>query len=547
MLGFNQEVFDRDRVGMRIEDLLTRTKGNIAFGTEMLDMEGSTLEWAIQGYFGRFNYDFAGKYLLEINARYDASSRFPEGNRWGLFPSVGAGWIVDKENFWDSSLESVVSSFKLRGSYGKLGNQNVGVNTFRQLIGMGRTSWLFNGEQANYARVPSPLPANIGWEKITSTNVGVDLGFLQDRITTSLDVYERHTRDMYLPGRPLPAVFGASEPRRNYAAMRNRGFEVTAGYNDQFNVLGSDLSLSIQANVSNNKAVITKFDNPNGLLSTFWEGQEVGEIWGYRIDGQFQSDEEAAAFQNQFGRENLVRVYRGILDYGSNSDWNYLKGGDLKYVDVDGDGEINNGNNTLADHGDLVPIGNAMPQFPFGFNINANWKNFDLSLIGQGVAKQDWYPSGPLYWGTFHRPYVSFLRKDLLNKVWDPAHPNDPERIFPQRQRAYNALSSGRMSYNLNDHFLTNIGYLRIKNLTVGYTLPTSLTEKVNVKRLRVFLSGENIFTWSFGGLTDYLDPEEVGAHVSFSNPNGVSARPARNTQLYPMGKTYSAGVEINL
>ena len=544
MLGFNREVFDRDRVGMRIEDLLTRNKANIAFGTQMLDMEGSTLEWALQGYFGRFNYDYEGKYLLEVNARYDGSSRFPEENRWGLFPSVAAGWIVNKEDFWNSN---TISSLKLKASYGKLGNQNVGVNTFRQLIGMGRTSWLFNGQQENYARVPAPLPANIGWEKITSTNVGVNMGFFEDRLTTSVEVYERNTRDMYLPGQPLPAVFGASEPRRNYAAMRNRGFEVTAGYNNQFNVLGSELSLSIQANVSNNRGEITKFDNPNGLLSTFWEGQEIGEIWGYRIDGQFQSDEEAAAFQNEYGRDNLFRVYRGILDYGSNSDWNYLKGGDLRYVDVDGDGEISNGNNTLEDHGDLVPIGNAMPQFPFGFNINTSWKNFDLTLIGQGVAKQDWYPNGPLYWGTFHRPYVSFLRKDLVDQVWDPEHANDPNRIFPQRQRAYNALSNGRMSYNLNDHFLTNIGYLRIKNLTVGYTLPSSITEKAKIKRFRVFLSGENILTWSFGGLTKYLDPEEVGAHVSYSNPNGVSARSATDTQLYPMGKTYSVGVEINL
>ncbi len=121
------------------------------------------------------------------------------------------------------------------------------------------------------------------------------MGFLDDKLTASLDVYERHTRDMYLPGQPLPAVFGASEPRRNYAAMRNRGFEVTAGYKDQFKVLGSELALSFQANVSNNTGVITKFDNPNGLLSTFWEGQEIGEIWGYHIDGQFQSDGEAAS------------------------------------------------------------------------------------------------------------------------------------------------------------------------------------------------------------------------------------------------------------
>jgi TonB-linked SusC/RagA family outer membrane protein len=547
MLGYNQEVFDRDRVGLRIEDLLTRGKGNINFGTEMLDMSGSTLEWAIQGYFGRFNYDYDGKYLLEINTRYDASSRFPEGNRWGLFPSVGVGWQVDNEKFWTSSLDNAISSLKLRASYGKLGNQNVGVNTFRQLMGMGRTSWLVDGSEVNYARAPQPLPANIGWEKITSTNIGVDMAFLEDKLTTSLDLYERNTSDMYLPGQPLPAVFGASEPRRNYASMRNRGFELTVGYNDQFDVMGTELSFNIQANVSNNKGVITKFDNPNGLLSTFWEGQKLGEIWGYRIDGQFQSDEEAAAFQNQYGRENLVEVYRGILDYGSNSDWNYLRGGDLKYVDVDGDGEINNGNNTLEDPGDLERIGNAMPQFPFGFNINAGWKNIDLSVVGQGVAKQHWYPSGPLYWATFHRPYVSFIRKDMLDKVWDPEHPNDPDRIYPQRQRAYNALNAGRMSGNINDHYLKNIGYLRIKNLTVGYTLPTSLIQKVNLKKLRIFASGENLFTWTFGGLTDYLDPEEVGAHVSYSNPNNVSAKPDANRQLYPMGKTYSVGVEISL
>ncbi|MCW9707683.1 SusC/RagA family TonB-linked outer membrane protein [Fodinibius salsisoli] len=547
MLGYNQEVFDRDRVGARIEDLLTRDKANISFGTEMLDMSGSTLDWALQGYFGRFNYNYDGKYLLEVNTRYDGSSRFPKDNRWGLFPSVGIGWQVDNEKFWTSAVDNVISSLKLRASYGKLGNQSVGVNTFRELIGMGRKSWLVDGQEVNYARAPEPLPANIAWEKITSTNIGVDMGFLEDKLSASVDLYERNTSDMYLPGRPLPAVFGASEPRRNYASMRNRGFELTVGYNDQFDVMGSELSFNIQANVSNNKAVITKFDNPNGLLSTFWEGQEVGEIWGYRIDGQFQSNEAAAAFENKFGRDNLVEVYRGILDYGSNSDWNYLKGGDLKYVDVNGDGMINNGANTLEDRGDLVPIGNAMPQFPFGFNINADWKYFDLSVIGQGVAKQHWYPSGPLYWATFHRPYVSFIRKDLLDKVWDPKHPNDPNRIYPQRQRAYNALSSGRMSANLNDHYLTNIGYLRIKNLTLGYTLPLSLTQKINVKRLRIFFSGENLFTWTFGGLTDYLDPEAVGAHVSYSNPNGVSAKPATNTQLYPMGKTYSAGVQISL
>lgn len=546
-MGFNQEKFDRGRVGMRIEELLTREKNNIAFGTEMLDMSGSSLKWALQGVFGRFSYDYDSRYFLEVNTRYDGSSRFPKGDRWGLFPSVGVGWQVSDESFWTSSVEDVMSSLKLRASYGKLGNQNVDPNTFRQLMELGKKSWLVNGQEVNYARAPEPLPASIGWETITSTNLGVDMKFLEDRVTASLDLYERNTRDMYLPGQPLPAVFGATEPRRSYAAIRNRGFELTLGYNDRFEVMGDNLSLNLEANVSNNEGIVTKFDNPDGLLSTLYEGQEIGEIWGYRIDGQFQSDEEAAAFQEKFGRENIVEVYRGILGYGSNDDWNYLRAGDLRYVDVNGDGEINDGNNTLEDPGDLERIGNAMPQFPFGFNISANWNNIDISVFGQGVAKQDWYPSGPLYWGTFHRPYVSFLRKDLLDKVWDPEHPDDPDRIYPQRQRAYNALSSGRMSANVNDHFLTNIGYLRVKNVTLGYTLPSSLTERVNLKSLRVFFSGENLFTWRFGDLTEYLDPEEVGSHVSYSNPTGVRAKPPRDTQLYPMNKSYTVGVELNL
>jgi TonB-linked SusC/RagA family outer membrane protein len=553
MLGFNQEQLSRNRIGARIENLLTNEKSSLSLGTDMLDMTGSTLDWALRGYFGRFDYNYKEKYLLEVNARYDGSSRFPAGTRWGFFPSVGAGWQISNEKFWSSSLKNIVSSLKLRGSYGWLGNQTVPVNTFRQLLGLGRTTWLASGDKPLVrARIPAPLPAHISWEKVNSADIGLDIGFLQDKVTATFDVYQRTTSDMYLPGKPLPAVFGASEPRRNYAAMRNRGFELSIGYKDQFNIFGSALSFNIKANVSNNKAVITKFDNPQGLLSTFRDGEEIGEIWGYHIQGQFKTDKQAAEFQKKYSGDgelvtNLNHVYRGIITIDNNNSWNHLKAGDPIFADLNGDGRIDNGNNTVKDHGDLKRIGNSMPRFPFGFSVSANWKNVDVSILGQGIAKQDWFPSGPLYWATFHRPYVSFIRKDILNKVFDPDHPNDPNRIFPQRQRAYASLSSGRPLYVYNDKYLLNVGYLRLKNVTIGYTLPETLTSKIHIRKLRIFISGQNLATMSFGGLTKYIDPEVVGSHQNLSNPSGVSGRSPENTELYPMNKTYSVGIDLKL
>lgn len=547
MMGFNQEQFDHDRIGARTEGLITKDKANFNLATGMLSIDGTTTRWAIQGYFARFNYNYKEKYFLESNIRYDGSSRFPENNRWGLFPSIGVAWRVDKEVFWPSSVGNVISSLKLRAAYGRLGNQSVGVNTFRKLVRTGKTNWMdANFNELTYARVPEPLPAQIGWEEITSTNIGVDIGLFEEKLQVTFNLYQRVTSNMYLPGKPLPAVFGASEPRRSYASLRNRGFELSIKYQDQFNVMGSKLFLSLGANVYNNKAVITKFDNPNGLMSTYWEGQILGTIWGYHIAGQFQSDKEAATYQHKFGVDNLIEVYRSALGATSNAEWSRLRAGDIIYVDTNGDGEIDNGNNTLEDHGDLVRIGNSMPKFPFGFNINAKWKQFDISIIGQGVVHQDFYPAGPLYWGTYHRPYVAFLRKDLYAKAWDPNASDNSGNIFPQRQRAYMALNDGRSLYELNDYYLLNIGYLRINNITFGYTLPPKLTQRVNIKNLRIYVSAENVFTFRFGNLTEYLDPEVLSAaSIDYANPDDINPNGLDNDQLYPMPKTYSFGIQI--
>lgn len=543
LLGFNQEEYDQDFIGVKGDDLLLEDLSNLSLSTVMNAMTGSATNWAVRGFFGRFNYDYDGKYLMEVNARYDGSSRFPADSRWGFFPSLSLGWQVDRENFWQE-IKPYVSSLKLRGSYGALGNQTVSVNTFKELMAVRRISWLNNGVPVTGAQMPAPLPSVVTWERTKSLNLGADIGLINNRLFINADWYRKNVEGMYLPGEPLPGVFGANEPRENYAALRNDGWEVAVSYRDKFELGGAPLQFNVTANVSNFKATITKYNNPKGLLSSYYEGQRLGEIWGYRINGQFQSDEEAFAYQNSFDNPstNLGQVYDDVLNIMQNSEWNHLRGGDIKYLDLNGDGKINKGDNTLANHGDLERIGNAMPQYLFGLNLNARWKGFDVSTALSGVGRQDWYPTGELYWGTYQRPYLSFIRKDLIDNAWTP---DNKDNMYPQIYRGYSSLQARRSLYEVNDYYLTNLGFLRVKNLTLGYTLPQEWTRKAKVDRLRVFFSGENMFTWSFGKLTKYIDPEQAGAGVSYSDPEKATAR--GDQRVYPMGKTYSFGVMLGL
>ncbi|WP_242696455.1 TonB-dependent receptor [Longitalea luteola] len=544
LLGFNQEEFNSDQVTAEQGGLLDNDLANLRLGTELLRATGEAGTWGVQGYFGRFNYDFKNKYLLEVNGRYDGSSKFPEQSRWGFFPSVSAGWYVSRENFFEP-LKNTVSSLKLRVSYGKLGNQNIPNNTFLQLMETRQTSWLMNNGRMNYALAPLPLPKVVSWENTRTIDFGADLGFLNDRLMASFDWYEKHVEDMYLPGQPLPSTFGAAEPKENIGSLRNRGFELSVTYTDRFQVMGSPLRFRATASVYNFVGVITKYPNPNGLMNTYWEGQRLGSIYGYRIDGQFQSDKEAKDYQSSFVNPSasLGQVYNYEINIVQNTEWKGLRAGDIKYLDLNGDGAINKGKNTLEDHGDLDRIGNAMPVCPFGFNISADWKNFDLSIAGTGVAKQDWYPSGDLYWGTYERPYLSFIRKDLVNNAWTPERPG----MYPQIQRAYAALNTSglRSLGETNSYYLTNVGFLRVKNLTIGYTLPEHLTKRAQLQRLRVYVSGENILTWRFGNLTRYLDPEMAGAGVSYTDPKDAATR--GRAEDYPIGKIFSAGINLTL
>jgi len=548
LLGYNQEDYNADNITAQQGDLLVANLSSLNLGTNILQATGSGSIWSVRGYFGRFNYDYKNKYLLEVDGRYDGSSRFPTTSRYGFFPSVSGGWYISRENFF-KPLQKTISSLKLRASYGQLGNQNIDLYTFSQILSTGRTTWLTDDNKLNYVSVPVPLPGVVSWENSKTIDFGADLGFFDDKLTASFDVYQKDITGMYVPGQPLPAVFGAKEPNENIAGLRDRGFELTVAYNTSFNVKGSPLHLKTSFNLYNFTGIITKYPNPSGLMSAYYEGQKLGEIYGYHIDGQFQSDAEAAAYQAKFKNPSttLGQVYNYELSIVQNTQWKGLHAGDIKYVDVNGDGSIDKGNNTLANHGDLVDIGNVMPKLPFGFTIGADWKNFDFMMAGTGVMHQDWYPTGDIYWGSYERPYISFIRKDLISNAWTP---DQPDNTYPQINRGYASLGAKRSLGEVNDYYLTNVGYLRVKNLTLGYTLPAKLTQKVNIQRLRVYFSGENLFTWSFGHLTKYIDPEMAGSGINYSSPQNVatgSASIARAGEAYPLGKVYSLGLSVTL
>ena len=539
MIGFNREYTYYESVDTRKKNNISDELNALDLGTTDPEAYGTAWEWAIQGYFFRVNYDYDNRYLLEVNGRYDGSSRFPEGYRWGFFPSVSAGWSVANENFF-VGLNDYVNDLKLRASYGSLGNQQVDyyayVPTLEKITADGRGGngeYAIDGSKLEYVNPPGLNPLDITWEKVNTINLGLDLSVLKNRLTTNLDFFQRNTIGMLTQGKTLPAVLGTSSPEENAADLQTRGFEVSLTYQESFNVGGKPLNLVLNGTLSNQLTKITRFDNPNNFLGDYYEGQTIGEIWGYHIEGLFQSDEEADNHADQTRVNNRINSSPG--EFGQ------PLAGDVKFGDLDGDGIISEGDNTLENPGDRRIIGNATPQFPYSFGINADWNNIDISAFFQGIGKQDWYPNrdSRLFWAMYCRPYNSFIRKDLADDIWSE---ENPDAYFP-RLRGYTALNSSSELGVVNDRYLQRVAYLRLKNLSVGYTLPQQWTERINVERVRVYFSGENLVTWS--QLTDYVDPEAASSGVNFEDTAEADDR--STAQTYPFGKIFSVGVNINL
>lgn len=519
--GYNQESVSYKRITSSRNDLLSEDLNDLSLGSGDMEVSGGANTWALQGFFGRINYDFMGRYLLEVNGRYDGTSKFPEGQRFGFFPSVSAGWRISEEGFF-KGLKPAVDEFKIRASYGSLGNaQEAGVYGYIPLLNRGNTPYIMNGKRTEFLSVPTPIAPNLTWERATTLNFGADLSFLKNRLSATFDYYIRNTLDMLIPGKTLPAVFGAASPKQNAGDLRNTGWELMLAWQDQRNINGKPFGYNASIGLSDSKAKITRFDNPAMLLNNFYVGQQLGEIWGYKIDGLFQSDEEAAAWK-------VNQDYVDQQRTKAPGNWSKLQAGDIRFVDVNGDGKVDAGDNTLSNPGDQVIIGNALPRYSFGINLGANWNGFDLSGFFQGIGRQHWWPgnNADKFWGPYSRPYYSFVPRNFADDIWTPENPN----AYYPLLRGYIALN-GRSSLNVkSDRYLQNLAYIRLKNLTLGYTIPTSLMQKLSVSRARLYVSGENLFT-ATKLRSDYIDPEQAAAEV--------------NGRTYPFSKTFSLGLDL--
>ena len=500
--------------------------GEDSEGERRMEIKGGQNEYALAGYFGRINYDYAGKYLFEFSGRYDGSSRFSSKDRWGFFPSASVGWRLSEESFL-SSAKSWLSNLKVRYSYGNLGNQQVGYYDYIRTINIGTQTYLFGGNLPSSASISAPVSSSLTWETVEHHNLGLDASFLDNRLNFTGEAYIRNTKDMLTAGIPLPAVYGTSSPKMNSADMQTKGYELTLGWQDMFKLAGKPFSYQVNLTFNDYTSKITKFNNPEKAFSKgYYEGMRIGEIWGYHIDGIFATDEEAASYE--VDQRNVNEIING-----SSGSLKGLHAGDLRFADLDGDNRISTGENTVDKPGDRRIIGNSEPRYQYGANLAFQWCGFDFSIFFQGIGRMDWYPASEaeLFWGPFNRPYATFLPKNFLEKCWSE---DNPDAYFP-RPRAYvafdNLNNQCRELTAKNDRYLQNIGYCRLKNLTVGYTLPKNLTRKVGIDMLRVYFSGENLAYWS-GIKTDYIDPEQ--------------ARRGGDLKVYPWQKTFTFGINVN-
>lgn len=532
-----------------IKDLTTMREGllsleltdfNLASG-EDIQITGGQSSYAIMGLFYRLNYDYEGKYLLELSGRYDGSSRFMKGHRFGFFPSGSIGWRVSEESFFEP-IRPYINDLKIRYSYGALGNQqNVGYYDYMQTINPGYTMnySLGEGSKVQYASVSSPNSNTLTWEKVYTNNLGFDFLFLKQRLSFSADIYQRETKGMLTKGLTLPSVYGASAPRLNAADMRTRGWEVALTWKDSFKLGGKSFTYSVGAGVSDYNAIITKFDNPTQLLTDYYVGQRIGDIWGYHVDGYFLSDEEAAAYP--VNQESV----NGIINSSAGTERG-LKAGDLKFVDLDGDNMITLGQNTAEKPGDRTIIGNSQPRFAFGFNFSTSWNGVDIAAFFQGIGRQDWYPANnnQIFWGPYARPTSSFIPKDFMKEVWSPENPN---AYFPRPRGyvAYAGSGNARELTSINNKYLQNLAYIRLKNLTIGYSLPKKILPKNVIENVRFYFSGENLFT-ATKLHSKYVDPEEAAANPTnngFINSSGTTSNNA--IAMYPWAKTFSFGIDV--
>lgn len=495
---------------------------NLALGTA-ITTGGPYEQWNVKGGFFRVNYNFDEKYLLEVNGRYDGSSKFPASKRYAFFPSFSAGWRVSNESFWNVSKKSI-SDFKIRASYGSLGNGSIASYQFIEQFGISQSGRVLGGIRPQTTGQPNVLPENLTWEKATTLDIGADMGFLNNRLQVTADWYVRNTKDMFTNGPTLPAVFGTSVPKGNYADLKTKGWEAVVSWRDNGKIGNQHFGYGVRLSVGDYQAEITRYNNPNKNLGDYYVGQKLGEVWGYVTDGFF-----TAANIGEASKQTLIKSSNG----------GNTMIGDIKFLDLNKDNVINTGANTLADPGDRRIIGNTTPRYSFGALFDFDWNNIFVSAFFQGVGKQDWWPGAEAdaFWGPYNRPY-NRVPSEMVSEIWSEQNPNT---YFP-RLRGYIAQGSGRSLTSVQTKYLQNVAYVRLKNVQVGYNLPKRWIERIKMTQARLYVTAENIWTYSpMYKITHNLDVENIQGsdRVLTDGSNG-------NGNNYPMLKGWTVGLNIS-
>lgn len=500
VLGVQQEALTYRITETERQKLPNSTVHQIDAGAEMSMASGNKYLWRMLSYFGRVNYALNNKYLFELNMRGDASSRFKKSGRWGYFPSVSGAWRISEEPFMKE--QSVFDNLKLRVSWGKLGNQNIGrsgnkdyfpyISTLTQSYsGDDKTYYTYDNKLAPGVAITQLVDPDITWETTTTTDVGLDMGFLKNRLTIEADYFDRRTSDIIVQ-LPIPMLLGnVKSPYENIGKMTNKGMEINIGWND--NVPSNRLSYSVGLNLTYLDNKVTKFrkDSPDQMFLQR-EGYSYKTLYGFIAEGVYQTDEEAAAHMHSNG-------YKPVA-------------GDLKFRDVDGDGRL--------DYKDKQEIGNTIPKITYGLTGNVTWRDFDLSFLFTGSAKYNMY-----YLNDQTRPLG--ISGGTVTKRWRGAstkgHPSQDLPMIKMND-----------TWNLQESsfWVAKMNWFKLKNIQVGYQIPKHLVQKMHLKGLYVYANGTDLFTVLMGDKYDGYDPEQ-------------NSQVAGNGH-YPLARTVSFGVNIN-
>lgn len=476
-IGYRNDNFDAFRDNFALQNFQELDAGSI----ENWQNGGTASEWGLRSIFGRLDYDFAGKYLFEANLRRDGSSRFAEGNKYGTFPSFSVGWRLSEENF----LKNVqwLSSLKIRASWGQLGNQLIGTYPFASTINLG-TNYIFGNAPANGAAQTDMANSQISWEETTTKGIGLDLGVLGNKLNVTYDYYIRNTTGILLQ-LPIPGIIGLNKPYQNAGTVKNTGWDLSVNYNNR----DKKFKYNIGLNLSDVRNEVVDLKGTGPYISDYSfvaEGYPINTLYGYRALGLFQNQAQIDKSPKQFGT---------------------YAPGDIMYKNMNGDSVIN--------AYDRVPMGNQIPRYTFGLSFSAQYKNFDLSLLIQGVGERDVFLYHDAVWAFYNAGKIQTWQLDY----WTP---DNPDAKYPRL-----IAQSTHNNFQNSNFWVYNAAYARLKNLQIGYSLPKHITKSTLIQNLHLYASGQNLFTLS--KMPKGWDPE----------------RPSGDAGVYAISSTYIFGLNL--